>query len=136
NQEGFGPFVGDIVNLPADDLEAVAAYMAEHGTTVAAVITEPVQGAGGVYPPPDGYLEGLRRLCDQHGAYLIFDEVICGFGRLGEWFGATHYGVTPDLLTFAKAITSGYVPLGGVIVGPAVRAPLEADDAFMLRHGH
>lgn len=136
NQEGFGPFVEGIVNLPADDLEAMAAYMAEHGNEVAAVLTEPVQGAGGVYPPPEGYLEGLRRLCDQHGAFLIFDEVICGFGRLGEWFAATHYGVTPDLLTFAKAITSGYVPLGGVIVGPAVRGPLESDDAFVLRHGH
>jgi putrescine aminotransferase len=136
NQEGFGPFVEGIVNLPADDLEAVATYMAEHGNEVAAVITEPLQGAGGVYPPPDGYLEGLRRLCDRHGAFLIFDEVICGFGRLGEWFGATYYSVTPDLLTFAKAITSGYVPLGGVIVGPGVRGPLERDDAFVLRHGH
>jgi adenosylmethionine-8-amino-7-oxononanoate aminotransferase len=136
NQEGFGPFVDGMVNLAADDLEVVATYMAEHGDRVAAVLTEPVQGAGGVYPQPDGYLEGLRRLCDQHGAFLIFDEVICAFGRLGEWFGATRYGVTPDLLTFAKAITSGYVPLGGVIVGPAVRGPLEQDDTFVLRHGH
>ena len=83
-----------------------------------------------------GYLEGLRRLCDQHGAYLIMDEVICGFGRLGHWFGSERYGVRPDLITFAKGVTSGYVPLGGVVVGAAVRGPLEADAAFMLRHGH
>ena len=136
NQEGFGPFVDGVVNLPADDLEAVASFMGERGHEVAAVMTEPVQGAGGVHPPPDGYLEGLRRLCDQHGAFLIFDEVITGFGRLGEWFGATRYGVMPDMITFAKAITSGYIPLGGVIVGPAVRGPLESDTSFILRHGH
>jgi len=136
NQEGFGPFVEGMVNLPPDDIEAVAAFMAERGGEVAAILTEPVQGAAGVYPPPEGYLEGLRRLADQHGAYLIFDEVICGFGRLGDWFGAQHFGVTPDLMTFAKAVTSGYVPLGGVIVAPSVRAPLEADADWMLRHGH
>ena len=136
NQEGYGPFVGGMINLPADDLEAVAMFMADRGDEVAAVIVEPVQGAGGVYPPPDGYLEGLRRLCDQHGAFLIFDEVISAYGRLGAWFAATHYGVVPDLITFAKAITSGYIPLGGVIVGPAVRGPLESDPAYMLRHGH
>jgi adenosylmethionine-8-amino-7-oxononanoate aminotransferase len=136
NQEGYGPFVDGMVNLPADDLEAVATFMADRGNEVAAVLAEPVQGAGGVYPPTDGYLEGLRRLCDQHGAFLIFDEVICAYGRLGEWFGAQRYGVTPDLITFAKAITSGYIPLGGVIVGPGVRGPLESDPAYMLRHGH
>jgi adenosylmethionine-8-amino-7-oxononanoate aminotransferase len=136
NQEGFGPFVEGMVNLPPDDLEATAQYMAEHGHEVAAILTEPVQGAGGVHPPPEGYLAGLRRLADQHGAFLILDEVICGFGRLGHWWGAECYGVQPDLVTFAKAVTSGYVPLGGVLVGEAVRAPLEADDAWMLRHGH
>lgn len=136
NQEGFGPFVEGMVNLPADDLEAAATLFAERGDEIAAVIAEPVQGAGGVYPPPEGYLEGLRRLCDQHGAYLIFDEVITAFGRLGEWFGAIHFGVTPDLITFAKAVTSGYIPLGGVVVGPAVRAALESDSSYVLKHGH
>jgi adenosylmethionine-8-amino-7-oxononanoate aminotransferase len=136
NQEGFGPFVEGVVNVPPDDLEAMAQMMADHRGTIAAIITEPVQGASGVYPPVEGYLEGLRRLADQHGAFLVFDEVICGFGRLGAWFGAQHFGVRPDLITFAKAVTSGYVPLGGVIVGATVRAPLEADDAWMLRHGH
>lgn len=136
NQAGFGPLLPDIVNVAADDTEAMAALLSERGEELAAVITEPVQGAGGVYPPPEGYLDALRRLCDQHGAYLIFDEVITGFGRLGTWFAAHHFGVTPDLITFAKAVTSGYQPLGGVIVGPRVREPLEADPTFVLRHGH
>jgi adenosylmethionine-8-amino-7-oxononanoate aminotransferase len=112
------------------------AAFAAHGDGVAAVIAEPVIGAGGVYPPVPGYLDGVRRLCDAHGAFLILDEVISGFGRLGSWWGAETYGVRPDLVTFAKAVTSGYQPLGGVLVGPAVRAPLEADRDYMLRHGH
>jgi adenosylmethionine-8-amino-7-oxononanoate aminotransferase len=136
NREGWGPLVPDVVQVPSDDSEALAALMAEHGGRVAAVITEPVQGAGGVFPPTEGYLAELRRLCDHHGAYLIFDEVITGFGRLGSWFAADHYGVVPDLTTFAKAVTSGYQPLGGVLVGAAVRAPLESDPAFILRHGY
>ncbi len=136
NQEGFGPLVGGVVQVDKDDLDEVAQVFAERGEEVAAVIAEPVMGAGGVYPPAAGYLAGLRRLCDAHGAFLILDEVICGFGRLGTWWGGQHYDVVPDLATFAKAVTSGYQPLGGVLVGPAVRTPLEADPDFILRHGH
>lgn len=136
NQEGYGPFVDGIVNLPADDLEAVASVFAEQGDRIAAVLTEPIQGAGGVWPPPEGYLEGLRRLCDQHGAYLIFDEVITAYGRLGEWFGASYFGVTPDLITFAKGVTSGYLPLGGVVVSKEVADALATDPAWVLKHGH
>jgi adenosylmethionine-8-amino-7-oxononanoate aminotransferase len=136
NQSGFGPLLPDFMNLPSDDIEAMGRVFAEHGERIAAVITEPVQGAGGVRPPVPGYLDGVRRLCDQHGAFLIMDEVICGFGRLGRWFGSEHYDVRPDLLTFAKGVTSGYVPLGGVLLGAAVRQPLEADPTFLLRHGH
>ncbi len=136
NREGWGPLVPDVVQVPGDDHEALARLMAERSGEVAAVVTEPVQGAGGVYPPADGYLLELRRLCDHHGALLVFDEVITAFGRLGAWFGADHFGVLPDLITFAKAVTSGYVPLGGVIVGPQVRAALEADATYVLRHGY
>jgi adenosylmethionine-8-amino-7-oxononanoate aminotransferase len=136
NRAGYGPLVGDVVHVEPDDIEGLAKVMADNSDRLAAVISEPVQGAGGVYPPTEGYLQHLRKLCDQHGAYLIFDEVITGFGRLGTWFGAQHYGVTPDLLTFAKAVTSGYQPLGGVIVGDSVREPIEADSAFLLRHGY
>jgi adenosylmethionine-8-amino-7-oxononanoate aminotransferase len=136
NQEGFGPLVGSTVAVDPDDLGKMEALFAAYPGEVAAVITEPVQGAGGVWPPVDGYLAGLRELCDANGAFLIFDEVITGFGRLGTWFGADRFGVTPDMITFAKGITSGYIPLGGVVVGPAVRGPLEADPDFVLNHGY
>lgn len=136
NRVGWGELLPEVVQMPSDDVEATAQLMAEHSGRIAAVIAEPVQGAGGVWPPEEGYLEALRRLCDQHGAFLIFDEVITGFGRLGEWFAAQHYGVTPDLTTFAKAVTSGYVPLGGVIVNGAVRSALESDPAYKLTHGY
>lgn len=136
NRAGFGELLTDVVQVPQHDLDAMGAACAQHAGRIAAIISEPVQGAGGVHPSKDGYLQGLRALADQHGAYLIFDEVICGFGRLGSWWGAQHYGVTPDLITFAKGVSSGYVPLGGVLVGPAVRAPLEADATFVLRHGY
>ena len=136
NKEGWGPLVPDVVQVPSDDVEALAQLMAERSDEVAAVITEPVQGAGGVWPPTDGYLQTLRRLCDQHGALLIFDEVITGFGRLGTWFGAEYYGVVPDMATFAKGVTSGYQPLGGVLVGRAVREPLESDPTYVLKTGY
>ncbi|MEI7546677.1 MAG: aminotransferase class III-fold pyridoxal phosphate-dependent enzyme, partial [Actinomycetota bacterium] len=135
NRENFGPFVEEVVQVPADDVEALATLMAQRGNEVAAVIVEPVQGAGGIWPPEEGYLESVRKLCDQHGAYLVFDEVITGFGRLGTWFAAHRYGVTPDFVTFAKAVTSGYQPLGGVFVGPRPTGALEADANFFLRHG-
>lgn len=135
NQQGFGTLLPGFVNLPADDSEGFATFLAEHGHEVAAVITEPVQGAGGVWPPPPGFHTELRRLCDRHGCWLIMDEVICGFGRLGHWFGTEHYDVRPDLITFAKGVTSGYVPLGGVIVDRKVHEALVTDPAFLLRHG-
>ena len=134
-KENFGPFVDEVVQVPADDVEAVATLMSQRGNEVAAIMTEPVQGAGGVWVPPDGYLQSLRKLCDQHGAYLIFDEVITGYGRTGSWFAAHHYGVSPDFATFAKGITSGYIPLGGVFLGSAPTAALETDPDFFLGHG-
>jgi len=136
NKVGYGPLVPDVEQVASDDLEAMSVLMTQRGSTVAAVLAEPLQGAGGVYPPSPNYLQGLRKLCDQHGAFLIFDEVITGFARLGTWFGSQFYNVNPDLLCFAKAVTSGYQPLGGVFVGGAVRKPLEADADFFLRHGY
>ena len=135
NQAGFGPFLGDVMNVDPDDLGKMEAALEERKGEVAAIITEPVQGAAGVFPPMSGYLEGLRELCDRHGVYLIFDEVITGFGRLGTWFAAQYFGVTPDLTTFAKAVTSGYQPLAGVIVSEKVRSAIEADPDFVFRHG-
>ena len=88
--------------------------------SIAAFVAEPIQGAGGVIVPPDTYWPEIQRICNEHGILLITDEVICGFGRLGEWFGADYYGVKSDLMTFAKGVTSGYLPLGGVMVGDRV----------------
>ena len=136
NQEGWGELLGPVAQIDHDDLARAEQLFDERGGEVAAVIAEPVIGAGGVYPATVEYLRGLRKLCDETGALLIFDEVITGFGRLGSWFAAEHYGVTPDMITFAKAVTSGYQPLGGVIVGPRVREVLEADPDFILRHGY
>ncbi len=136
NRKDFGPGVGDVIQVPKDDLDAVRRVLTDNPGRVAAVFAEPVIGAGGVWPPVAGYLEGLRALCDEHGAHLVFDEVICGFGRLGSWFAGGHYGVRADLTTFAKGVTSGYFPLGGVICAPSVHEPLAADPAFTLRHGY
>lgn len=135
NREGFGPLLPAVEHAHPHDLAEVEARFAEHGDRVAAVIAEPVLGAAGVHPPRPGYLEGLRALCDRHGALLILDEVITGFGRMGAWFAAQHYGVTPDLIVFAKGVTSGYQPLGGVVVGAKLREVLEGDPDFVLRHG-
>jgi adenosylmethionine-8-amino-7-oxononanoate aminotransferase len=136
NQEHFGPMLGGVELVRYDDAAAVRKVAEERPGELAAVIAEPVVGAAGVYPPPEGYFAELREICDEHGAFLILDEVICGFGRLGHWWGAEYYGVRPDLVSFAKGVTAGYIPLGGVLVGPAVREPLEADESFLLRHGH
>ena len=136
NQQGFGPLLDTVHQVSAHDIGEVEELFARLGAKIAAVITEPVQGAGGVYPPVEGYLTRLRELCDEYGVLLIFDEVITGFGRLGSWFAASHYGVVPDMITFAKGCTSGYLPLGGVVVGGAVLEVLEADPTFILRHGY
>jgi beta-alanine--pyruvate transaminase len=109
----------------ADELERIVAL--HDASTIAAVIVEPMDGSTGVLPAPKGYLARLRAICDRHGILLIFDEVITGFGRLGYAFAAERYGVIPDMITFAKGITSGAVPMGGVIVRDGVY------DAFM--HG-
>jgi putrescine---pyruvate transaminase len=136
NQAGFGPLLPDVVQVPRADLDTLAEAFVAHPGRIAAVIAEPVIGAGGVHPPEPGELEGIRALCDEHGAYLIFDEVITAFGRLGHWWGADRYRVTADLTTFAKAVTSGYQPLGGVLVGPAVLVPFAAHPEAVLRTGH
>jgi len=107
----------------AEDLERLCAL--HDGSNIAAVIVEPVAGSAGVIPPPPGYLERLREICDQHGILLIFDEVIAAFGRLGAPFGAQRFGVTPDIITAAKGLTNGVIPMGAVLVSDTVY------DAFM-----
>jgi beta-alanine--pyruvate transaminase len=112
----------------ADDLDRIVAL--HDASTIAAVIVEPMAGSTGVLPPPKGYLERLRAICDKHGLLLIFDEVITGFGRLGFAFAAERYGVVPDMITFAKGVTSGSAPMGGVIVRKHIY------DAFMRGPEH
>jgi adenosylmethionine-8-amino-7-oxononanoate aminotransferase len=97
------------------------AILREGAETVAGFIAEPVQGAGGVIPPQDDYFKRIREICDQYEVLLIADEVITGFGRTGKWFGLEHYGIEPDIASFAKAITSGYIPLGGIGVSDTIR---------------
>ena len=99
-------------------LRDVIAFEGPH--TIAAILLEPVVGTNGVLVPPDGYLAGVRRICDEFGIVMIADEVMAGFGRCGEWFAVDHWGVTPDRITFAKGVNSGYVPLGGVIISPRI----------------
>ncbi len=99
--------------------------MVEGAATIAAIILETVVGTNGILVPPDGYLAGVRQICDEYGIVFIADEVMAGFGRCGEWFAVDHWGVEPDLITFAKGVNSGYVPLGGVIISDAVAASFE-----------
>jgi beta-alanine--pyruvate transaminase len=112
----------------ADDLERIVTL--HDASTIAAVVVEPMAGSTGVLPPPKGYLQRLRQICDRHGILLIFDEVITGFGRLGFAFAAERYGVVPDMITFAKGVNSGTVPMGGVIVRKGIH------DAFMKGPEH
>lgn len=99
--------------------------MVEGAHTVAAIVLETVVGTNGILVPPEGYLAGVRALCDEHGILLIADEVMSGFGRCGEWFAVDRWGVAPDLITFAKGVNSGYVPLGGVLISDAVAATFD-----------
>ena len=102
---------------------------------VAAFIAEPVQGAGGVIIPPDSYWPEIQRICDERDILFVADEVICGFGRTGEWFGSTHYGIRPDIMTIAKGLSSGYLPIGGSIVSERVAQVLEEKGGEFI-HGY
>ncbi len=118
----WGPPAPGFVMVPPMDIEAIEAVIAEHGAgTIAAIIAEPVQGSGGVYPPPADYFPRLRALCDHHDIILIADEVITGFGRTGTFWGLDQWNVVPDVISFAKGVTSGYQPLGGIIISDAIR---------------
>ena len=111
-----------------------SAILAEGPETVAAVFLEPLQNTGGCFVPPPGYFAQVRDICDRHGVLLVSDEVICAFGRLGAWFGAERYGYLPDMLTFAKGVTSGYVPLAGVLCRDFLAEPFLHGDASFT-HG-
>ena len=138
NRKAFGTMLGQVDHLPTTYDRAKQAYskgdpdygahLADaldelvmlHGDTIAAVIVEPMAGSTGVLPPPKGYLKRLRELCDKHGILLIFDEVITMFGRMGTATAAERYGVTPDMITFAKGVTNGAIPMGGVTASKTI----------------
>ena len=135
NREGIGPIDPDVSVVAYDSVDALETEIARVGADrVAAVFVEPVIGAGGVLLPPPGYIEDVAALCQRTGVLFVCDSVIAGFGRLGSWFGIERFGVRPDLLTFAKGVTSGYLPLGGVVVGAKVAAPFW-DEGAWFRHG-
>jgi adenosylmethionine-8-amino-7-oxononanoate aminotransferase len=116
----------------ADEIER--AILREGPESVAAVFLEPVQNSGGCFPPPPGYFQRVRQICDKYGVLLVSDEVICAFGRLGYYFGSERYGYQPDIITFAKGLTSGYSPLGGMLVRDALMDPFLKGSATFL-HG-
>ena len=136
NRQGFGP-LGETVQVHHDSLEDMEQTIARVGPErVAAVFMEPVIGAGGVYPPAPGYIEGVAELCERTGVLLVIDAVICAFGRLGTWFGIERWNVEPDMIVFAKGVTSGYLPLGGVIVSERVAEPFWREPGGpIFRHG-
>ena len=139
-QAGYGgePFINEVVRVPAFDIDATARLFDQRRDEIAAFFGEPVIGAGGVYPPTESYWRDLTALCQQYDVLLIADEVITGFGRTGHWWGSQRYGIEPDMITFAKGVTSGYVPLGGVLVGERIRAPFWDGPiaGAVFRHGY
>lgn len=136
NRAGFGEPASTTTQVRHDSLAELEAAFERIGPDhVAAVFVEPVIGAGGVHPPAPGYLESVQELCRQHGALFVADSVICGFGRLGTWFGIERFGLHPDLIVFAKGVTSGYLPLGGVMVSAPVAEPFFESGGPVFRHG-
>ena len=134
--EGFGELVHHTARVPWDSSEALEEEILRLGSErVAAFVFEPVIGSGGVLVPPEGYLDDVVRICREHGVLAIADAVICGFGRLGTWFGVERWDLEPDMIAFAKGVTSGYLPLGGVIASAAVAEPFFSRPGRQFAHG-
>ena len=136
--EPFAPLVGQVEQVPWDDPAALEKTIELLGDSrVAAFFCEPVIGAGGVYPPPEGYLPAVREICRRHDVLFVADEVITGYGRLGEWFASGRFDLDPDLITTAKGLSSGYLPIGAVIAGRKVVEPFwRAGSTEVFRHGY
>jgi adenosylmethionine-8-amino-7-oxononanoate aminotransferase len=134
---GYGPLVPNTSQVEWDSPDALAGEIERVGAEqVAAFFMEPVIGAGGVYPPPRGYVERVAEICRDAGVLLVCDSVICGFGRLGTWMGFERFGIEPDIVTFAKGVTSGYLPLGGVVFSGRVAEPFWSEPGrVVVRHG-
>jgi adenosylmethionine-8-amino-7-oxononanoate aminotransferase len=136
NRAGFGPLVPETTQVAHDSVEELERTLVSLGPqNVAAFVFEPVIGAGGVIPPTDGYVEGVAEVCRSLNVLVVVDSTICGFGRLGTWLGFERFGIEPDLVIFAKGVTSGYLPLGGVIVSGRVAEPFWSAPGNAFRHG-
>jgi putrescine---pyruvate transaminase len=136
NRTDMGPLDPNASLVPHDSLEALEAEVERVGADrVAAIFVEPVMGAGGVHQPRPGYVDGVADLCARTGVLFVVDAVINAFGRLGTWFAAERFGVRPDLICFAKGVTSGYLPLGGVVISGRVAEPFFERPGAMFRHG-
>jgi len=138
NSDPFGDLVTLVEHVPWDDPSALAKVIEQAGADrIGAFFCEPVIGAGGVYFPPDGYLAEVQQICRDNDVLFVADEVITGFGRTGAWFGSIRYGLQPDMMIVAKGLTSGYLPLGGVVAGPRVCEPFwRAGSREVFRHGY
>ncbi|TWE12368.1 aspartate aminotransferase family protein [Rudaeicoccus suwonensis] len=139
NTQGYGELIADQAHVAWDDPEDLRSTIEGLGAeNVAAFFCEPVMGAGGVYPPPADYLMEVRKICTESEVLFVADEVVTGFGRIGgSWFASTRFGLEPDFVTTAKGLTSGYLPMGAVLVAPKVAAPFfEPDAGRWLRHGY
>jgi putrescine aminotransferase len=137
NHDGWGTLVPEVEHVTAFNAEALEERIETVGASrVAAFFVEPVIGAGGVFPPPDGYLRAVAEICRRHGVLLVCDEVVTGVGRMGRWTASERYGVEPDLLLLAKVLTSGYQPLGAVVVSGTVAEPFFTEEGAWLRHGY
>ncbi|HUL99090.1 MAG TPA: aminotransferase class III-fold pyridoxal phosphate-dependent enzyme [Mycobacterium sp.] len=138
NRQGYGGLLGDTVQVPWDSAAGLAGALDAVGPErVAAFFAEPVIGAGGVFSPPPGYLESAEKICRERDVLFVADEVITGYGRIGgSWFAATRFGLQPDLVTGAKGVTSGYLPLGTVLVAPHVADAFWRSGSGVWRHGY
>lgn len=138
NRIGYGgDLVSDVVTVPFDDAEAVDKAIDHAGANrIAGIFVEPVIGAGGIRPVSPEYLSNIRQSMRDCGGLFISDEVITGFGRCGDWFAANLYGLEPDLITFAKGVTCGYAPLGGVVASSRVAEPFFTEPGLVFRHGY
>lgn len=135
-REGFGPLLAGTSQVAWNSIDALEVEIEHVGPKqIAAFVFEPVIGSGGVLIPPDGYLLAAQELCRRHGILTIADTVISGFGRLGEWLGIERFGLEPDLIVFAKGVTSGYLPLGGVIAAPHIAEPFWQQPGRSFAHG-
>ena len=137
NRAGFGPLITDTTQVAWDSVDALEKQISEIGAdNIASFFFEPVIGAGGVLPPPEGYVEAVTELCQSLGILVVADAVICGFGRLGSWFGVERFDIQPDMITFAKGVTSGYMPVGGVVVSGRVAEEFWSQPGRVaFRHG-